>query len=304
MSTDREIPVKENDDGCFIAGTIVNGQRIEKIGIQTGIKNVYEYEIAGRNLIATPNHPILTHRGFVNIDTLRYNDIIWKNKSLFTRVSGGLDILTLINGLIGITISVVKRLLEAKERDYIDLYGKKRTELFRKDFIFITLTAIPRIIYWSILSVFTALNTARTIGQKKSENGLKKILNKLSNLLPYGQRLQLASLGEEKLANQMLNIFQDINLNGIAISAEKNISVKNQKEDFAISTVVKKRYVGRVPIYNLKTKSGMYSANGIVVSNCDALRYFVGSFQARNYNQYREPIEIKTNTFTGYGSRN
>jgi len=56
----------------------------------------------------------------------------------------------------------------------------------------------------------------------------------------------------------------------------------------------RKRYVGRVPVYNLKTKSGMYLANGLLVSNCDALRYALSMDNALAVQQYHPPIFYET----------
>ncbi len=42
-----------------------------------------------------------------------------------------------------------------------------------------------------------------------------------------------------------------------------------------------RRLAGRQPVYNLATTSGTYFANGVLVSNCDALRYLVMGVDAR-----------------------
>lgn len=274
-SNEYENPIKEHDHACFIAGTIVNGMRIEDIGTQTGVEKVYSYDIAGEVLTATKNHPVLTHRGMVDIDALRYNDVIWKGKSLFTKVSGGIDTQAVKNGLKGITLAVLKRIYEAKDRDYTDLFGKKQMEKSPLDSMFITLMAIPQITLWTIYSLWTAANTLVFIGLKKSESGLEKISNALSEWLPSGQRLQLVSPLGQKWGKETLNTSPGILLRNDVIYVEKSISAKSQMEDSATLTTDKKHYVGLAPVYNLKTKSGMFLANNILVSNCDALRYAI-----------------------------
>lgn len=275
MQNEEENPIKENDHACFIKGTLVNGKRIEDVGEQTGVEDVFEYQIAGEKLISTKNHPVLTHRGLVNIDALRYDDVIWKKKQSFTTVSNGIDIHTVLNGLKGITISALKRLLEARGRDYIDIYGEKLTATSLKAIMFTIKTATLPIINLVILSLWSAVNTLFIIGLKKSESGLNRISRILLSVLPNGLRPQLAGNFAEKWGWQT-NILcsTDQSLQDNVICAGMNTKQKETGEiDSAISTAVKKHYVGREPVYNLKTKSGMYLANGIMVSNCDALRY-------------------------------
>ena len=69
---------------------------------------------------------IVNHQTMVydKIDNLNSQDIVWKRKSLFTTITNGIDIQTAKTGLIGITLSVIKRILEATKRDYTDTFGK------------------------------------------------------------------------------------------------------------------------------------------------------------------------------------
>ena len=274
QSIANEIPAHDYSDACFVAGTKVNGRNIEDIGICTGVKEVWEYEIAGEKIIATPNHKIVTQRGLVMLDTLRYDDCIWKKKSLFMQVGGGLVTHNLLKRAIEITSVVIRRELEARKRLFTDLSGKKQTDLSQKDSLFIILMAIPAIIRWIILSVLILANTLLNIGRKKKEQKQKSISKKLSKLLRIGQKQKKVKNEEPKWEKQTPTLCTTKNQSKEHVmSAEKSISVKNQEEDSAISTVVKKRYVGLEPVYNLRTRSGMYHANNLLVSNCDAIRY-------------------------------
>ena len=266
-------------DACFPAGTIVNGKNIEDVGLCTGFRDLYSYEIGGEQVVATSNHPVMTQRGLVELDALRYNDVIWRKKSLFTQVSGGQDIRTVLRGLIGVTSAVARRIVEAKNRDYIDLYGKKKTELSQTDSIFIILTTIPSIILWTIYSLLTALNTIVFIGLKKSVNGLGKISRTLLRKHQNGQRQPRVGRGDEKWGwlTTIIYWIKSQSLR-IAIYVEKSSRLSGTgKIDGVISTVVKKHYVGQGLVYNLRTKSGLYLADGLLVSNCDAIRYGMNS---------------------------
>lgn len=286
-------PIPIFNHACFAAGTLVNGKKIEDIGQLTGIKNVYEYDIAGEKIISTKTHKVITQRGIVDIDTLRYDDVIWKKTLLFMQVSGGLGIQTVKDGLLGVITVAVKRILEAKTRDFIDLSGKKKTDQFPLDFIFIILMAIPSIIQLIILGLLTAIHTLVVIGLMRKRRWLVKGLGWLYRRLLNGQKLKKVLKEDGKLVFKMSILSLMLQkLKEIVICVVKNTKLKiMDTTDFATSTVVKKHYVGLVPVYNLKTKSGMYHANGILVSNCDAIRYGLDSLKP-DLDDYR-PVKSK-----------
>lgn len=288
-----EEPIKENDHACFVTGTIVDGNLIEKVGILMGVENVFTYQIGESEVTATPNHPVCTHRGFIHIDALRYNDIIWQSeKLLFLTVSNGLDIQIVLHGLKGITISAVRRLLKARERDFIATSIVQRLAPSKMVFIFITLMAIPAITKLIIWLVLTAMNTLLLIGQKRSVSLLKGISEKLYQLLQNGLRPVLAGSIDHEWENKMPIICSNARSSNDGVTyAKGGILQKEMGEtDSVTTTAVKKHYVGPVPVYNLVTKNGMYCANGIMVSNCDALRYTLFMQQPVQYIQPRKRI--------------
>lgn len=106
----KDEPVKVNDHGCFVAGTLVetsDGPRpIERIrpgemvytrlglrpvvaSCQTGVLPVRQVELSdGTMLIGTGNHPVyVADRGFTPIDGLRYGDILVSCTSVLKRSS-------------------------------------------------------------------------------------------------------------------------------------------------------------------------------------------------------------------------
>lgn len=273
------IPEAGFDHLCFAAGTKIEDQNIEDVGVQTGVEDVFEYEVAGELLRATPSHPILTQRGMATMDALRYDDVVWKKKSLFTQVSGGRVTQKVFVVTCAFISQVTQRILEASTRDCTDLFGKKQTALFLMGSTFIILTRIPLIIHSIILLVLTGVNTCLRIGQRRSENGLKRISRWFAERLLNGRRPEKVRRFVLRWVKLMRGTFLGIKSLGTVIYAGRNISQKNLREDSVITTAVKKRYVGRVPVYNLKTRSGMYLANGIMVSNCDAIRYGLDAYR-------------------------
>lgn len=270
-----EEPVKENDHACFAAGTIVDGGRIEDVGVQTGVENVYEYQIAGERIVSTVNHPVCTQRGFCHIDTLRYDDVVWKKRSSFMQVSGGIAIRRIPIVLCGFISAVTKRIVEAKGRDSIVSSGKKRTALSLMATIYIISTTIPSITHSTILLLFSALNTLASILRMRGELLRESISNRLFGRLQSGLEPLKANVEGEKSGRTMPTFcMTDRSSREPVIYVGNSTKQKREIEaDGAIIIASRRRYVGRVPVYNLKTRSGMYLANGVMVSNCDALRY-------------------------------
>lgn len=270
---DSDIPVKVDDHGCFTADTVVNGRRIGDFGQYMGKQKVWEWEIAGTKLKATKDHPLLTQRGLVRLDTLRYNDVICKNK-LFMTVSNGTSVLTALSGLIGCTISAQKRQIQALVRDCTDISGERRTARSPLAIIYITLMATLRIMTYPIYNVLVLLNTLRYILQTKvarigdARTLLMRLLERLN-----GQRHQKGRKGVAKSAKRTLSTFQDTKLKEAVMYAGKSTYLNTHRGNFATKTVKPLRYVGVAKTYNQRTKTGLYTANGITVSNCDAIRY-------------------------------
>lgn len=267
-----DIPIKEDDHGCFVAGTRVGKLNIEDIGVYMGKKDVYAYRVGNTILKATSNHPILTNRGLVSIDTLRYNDVIWQ-KQLFTTVINGHGIPTPLSGMIGCIFSALKRQIQASVRDYIDISGEKRTVKSLMGMMFITLITIPLIMKLLILSVISVLNTSRVIGMRKNADGLEIMFIKLSKGLLSGQKLPKVRRLGLKWAKKMLNTFQDIKSREYATYVGDDTLPRRSSVVSATGIVEPLHYVGVEKVWNLRTRSGMYRANGIVTSNCDAIRY-------------------------------
>lgn len=288
----EDIDTRGEDHACFMGGTLIDGIPIEYVGVCTGIREVFAYKVAGRELIATPNHPILTHRGLVNIDALRYDDIIWQ-KLLFMTVSGGVGIRTAINGLRGVIISVIARLIQAKERDCTGIFGVKHMEKSRKVFIFTILMVIPLITRWVIWGLLTALNTIVFTILLKREEIPERLLQRQS--LPHlsGQKLQKeGNEGESLGIKTFIFCLRNLLLQKNVTCVVKYIKQREMEETGFVTTIAdRKRFVGLVPVYNLKTKSGMYRANGIVVSNCDALRYGLMSLHERKIPPPKTEVE-------------
>lgn len=162
-------------DHCFIAGT--------KIGVKGGTKWIEDIVVGdmvwtrgglrkvshsgmtksrarvetakfsnGSTLTGTLNHPIWTkNRGWVRLDSLRYGDIIetWEKSNYSSLMESSIeDTQTLERQSLGITSQVLGAV-----KDFMLRFGKKITDPFLKDVIFIIKTAIILIMILVIWSV-------------------------------------------------------------------------------------------------------------------------------------------------------
>jgi len=265
----------------------------------TGTKKV----INNIGLIGTLDHPIFTHNGgFRSLMDLQHNDILsilsikdllkWRYKKVlystesFTELWGREDII----------LANQKPIKEGSvPKDFMWRFGSFiKEKRYRKAGMFIMLTGTHSIIVLTILSVFQLLSTISNL--KILIN--KKIVNicqKLGNSQKNGMHLQKEESGTKNiqkkygLIQKSLSVFVlyaknalnhsiqiltyvltsveglKIRLRGLVLFVKQNLwsteAIKPQKH---VPSNVQE-------VYGLSTKSGVYYANGILVSNCDAL---------------------------------
>lgn len=291
-----EDPIKENDHACFTGDTpisIFGGTKPIK-DVQegdlvrtpagwsyvvsqkmTGIKKVVPF---GENSSVTLDHPIATQRGFVRMDALRYDDSICvENKSLSTD-SSSLGILARLLGRSGLIFSLAKRTLQAREKDFTSTSGKKNMVRFLEDFIFIIETGIRLTTNSQIWSVSPARNIINGIAIA-SLLSLKSACAKTSDLM-LAQQLQ-GGTDHPKESFFIRNMgnkhgLNEAQLKEFVISAgESTIPISQPEADSVTTTARQKLCVREEEVYSLKTEAGMYFADGVLVSNCDALRYAI-----------------------------
>lgn len=290
-------PKKENDDACFSKGTKIlmadkTEKNIEEVQVGefiwtpfgktkvlnsglTGIKDTYKF----RNTRITKNHKILTQRGLIPIDTLRYSDtiLLWnKQKSFFKtyRLDGILTQNILTYAIIFTHLLI--RNLEANQKHCTGTFGKSILGKFLLAIISIIRMGIHWIIPSIISNVFHQKNTIKDIIKKICLNG-DRILKKLFSQQVLGQKLKKDKNLEKNLARRMSSIFRGTKLKEAVICAVKSIFLKQNLENSATKTV-KLPHCVEEEVYNLTTENGVLIANNVVYSNCDMIRYFLFSF--------------------------
>lgn len=264
-----EAPVKEYDHACFTKDAIINLPLGSVICRQsTGIKDVYEF--MGSKV--TADHPYLTPRGFVRLDSLRYSDkiAIWRNK-LLTELS--LDDTQTQNAVSLKTILYLlqRNCLAVKLNVSTGIYGRNIMAQFLKGGISITKTVITLITTYLISNWYHQKNTfINTI--KRTYLGGERELRKLSLRLVNGLTPEKVKFSGTTKERTTPNISPVTRLKEIVIGVVKSMLPRQTLVNSA-TIIAKLKHCGKEEVFAVSTSSGFFTANGVVVSNCDALRY-------------------------------
>ena len=264
-------PEKGFDHCCFTKDVIIEipvGYILFKK--YSGKKDVYEF--MGSKV--TADHPYLTQRGFVTLDRLRYSDriVLWKNK-LLTELPLD-DTQNPVAVSFGTILNLLRRNVSAiKQNGFIGIYGKNIMVKRQKVFISTTKTTIHLIIVWIISNVYHLPNTIRNTIKKCYQSG-KRISKTPLRKLVSGVKLKKGKNSVKDKVLKMLHISQDTKLQEIATNVEKNMLQKQNTENSA-TIIAKLKHCGQEDVYATTTTNGFFVANGVVVSNCDAIRYAI-----------------------------
>jgi PBSX family phage terminase large subunit len=278
VPTDK--PVDKENHCCFTKDTKIEnpfGNIIKQVS--TGLKDIYEF--MGSKV--TADHPYLTQRGFVRLDCLRYSDriIVWKNKLLMGLL---LDDTQNLKGVqIGSILHLLKRNLQAiKQNAYTGIYGKNIMEKYLRVFIYTIKTTIHLTTVYLTSNFYHQKNIVWKTMINVFHCG-EKILRQLLLKLLNGQRQQRVKNLDTNVESIIQNIFQDIESQETVINVEKNILQKHSLESSA-TIIVKLKHLGKEEVFATATDNGFFLANGVLVSNCDAIRY--GTYTHNHQEQF------------------
>jgi hypothetical protein len=301
-----EEPLKANDHACLAGATLVktpfgdkpiseiktgecvmtsNGWQIVEDSQMTGIQEIYEMTLSdGKTLKATSDHQIFTAIGKVRVDSLRYGDIIntWE-----TDVAPA-PLFSMGFPTIG-TGDIIPQAADARMGGggCIALNGNIISGRSLPTAIFIIPTLIRIITAFLTLFVYQSRSICRSM-----QKGIMNLIRReLFATLTRSGRLQSSGIGQKP---------EDPNIEGLADCrgqksdiiprnvwyAEKlTRRLSRLVQSFATLIAGNRRFVigvkpldCSVPVYNLTVaRSHNYYANGILVSNCDSLRYLISS---------------------------
>jgi len=272
-------PQDGNDHCCFTKDTIITnpfGEIIETY--YTGEKDVYEF-MGSR---VTAEHPYLTQRGFVRLDTLSSFDriVIWKNKLLMELALD--DTQTLTGVSFGAILHLLQRnVLAIRLNVSTGIFGKKIMERYLKAFIFTIRTVIHLIMIYLISNCYQFVNTLWRAMIKCYQGG-KRIWREQSDLPQNGVEPQKGKSLGLNWGRKTLTLCIIIELIRIVFGVVKNMWQKTQTPNFAQRPASIKNS-GKERVYATKTNNGFFFANNVLVSNCDAIRMAVFTKSKQKY---------------------
>lgn len=147
---------------------------------------------------------------------------------------------------------------------------------YRQTFMYTTKTAIKTIILWKTLSCYQVANTLADMAKKLQSVGKGP---KCAKLMPVAEKNVKNGTIQKKGKNGILNTKNNILPSSIsqksAQTAAENSKLQMTTENKAFAdgaeiNILKENCEEKQKVYNITTEAGVYYANGILVSNCDA----------------------------------
>lgn len=264
------VPQGGFDHACFTKDTKIetlSGNIVKTVF--TGKRDVYEF--MGSKV--TADHPYLTQRGFVRLDSIRYSDtiVVWKNK-LLTELH-----LDDIHSQTGVRLKTIFHLLKKnlsaiKLNVFTGTYGKNTTVKYLKAFIYTIKTVTHLIMIYLISNVYHLNSTAHYIIKKTCQSG-EEIWILLESTPYIGTQQKRVLHFIKRLVLCPIKMTQRLYKN--VLFAIKNIKYgkRNLKKENTATIIAKLKHLGQEDVYATSTTNGVFLANGVLVSNCDAIRY-------------------------------
>jgi len=298
-----EEPIKKNDHACLVGNTkILMWDGLEKqikdikvgdlVKTQNGSEKVIDWALIrkkaeinevilsnGFSLKGTKDHKIYTKKGVMPIDTLRYGDNIRVlNNELISLCRNQLSLIKRnITGMVSIIAQSVD--IKTEEGDYTKQCGNFITDKYQTDFMFTTSIDVHGIIESTIFNLKKEVPIYRNILKSAGrilniEKEGKQILQELDRLQKNGIDLLKDLRGIKKMGKNAGLINKSIK--DFVIGARKNMKLISQLDQNFVIRIVSNQPCGKEDVYNITVENEhRYFANGILVRNCDALRYLL-----------------------------
>lgn len=294
----KESPRKYNDHACFVAGTMVRtpsgevpieaikpgdlvmttlGPRPVIASGKTGIRSVFDYGV----FTSTPDHPVLLSDGskVAIADLTDYSKIVKFNVCKSSLMASYLGKLVDITEQTVQIATAVWNLCTGK-------FGKPHMDQYQVGTTSTMWTATPTTTTFQISPVLMGLSIY--LSTEKQDPRFAEPPRVKNTWRPYGYWLPSgikATPGVNGIGNTLsawLRKWQSSLASGkLAKFAQKitrSLEVDKIKVDSVTKTVGLPLFVGVEPVYNLSVHGvSEFYANGVLVSNCDALRYLVMS---------------------------
>ncbi len=298
----------QHDDQCFIAGTkiatIFGDKNIEDVkkgdvlitplGLTkvqysgcTGEKEV----ITNINLTGTPTHKIFSKHDdkFDNLSNMTYNNcslltlkdlLLWeKMKLLYLMVNDTMPTAR---------TDITKHTTFMGEQDFIAMFGNivqgKKFQKVMKYIIKMAIDIIITLTIWNVYHLGNIIIGTLNSMQYGKDPKCKKQVQEVAKNVKFGIALPKEKNGIAKNRKRLVkNLFSKKYVkNAVQFlplgKAKKSKSiVENAEINFINASYDNKHEKNVKKVYNLKTDKGIYYANNILVSNCDALVHLVNN---------------------------
>jgi len=315
-----EEPLKVADHACLVGETLVkmaeeNDKKIEKINIgdrtsegivvdkaMTGIKPIWELILSdGKRLRSTSDHKIFTDNGKKPLDTLRYGD-----KIRVWQISIQKEALRLTDYPTIGTDFIIPQLAGAPMGGNACTlqFGNIIMAKLLMAFISTIKTSILKTMIYPILNLLQRANIFQSMPQETlktniSEGNQKDILRRSGHLRSSGIDQQREEKNIDELAGYR-GTKKDIIPRNVWCAGKIIRHLSRLVRSIATLIVEQRPFVVGVrplnysaPVYNLTVEnSHQFYANGILVANCDAVRYLLSSqFRAAKEPLADEPLD-------------
>ena len=299
----KEEPVKKDDHSCFLPGftrvaTPSGGVDISELSVgsevmtslgyrkvlavgQTGVKPVYRYDFTdGSYLACTADHPVLLSTGEKKpVNDLTPFDTVAKLS--ICRLSLMALFLGKLETIIGLTARPVQRVLNL----YIEKCGSFLKELFPHSTTSTTEMEILTTMTFQTWNVYqqqsTSLNTPLLLKPSADQKRGKSTSSLLGHSQSFGTEVQREENGIGNMLSALLRKCSYLQLQKLApfVASLLKLRLSWPSGQSSVTRTVRPRlFVGVEPVWNLSVEGvSEFYANGILVSNCDALRYAIMS---------------------------
>jgi hypothetical protein len=296
----KEEPLKVNDHACFVGSTLVLTDSGEKAirditpkdrvltrkgfkrvlhAASTGRKQVYKFITSdGKSFTATEDHPVFTGRGVVPLKDLTHSDTfvklsVWQKK---------LHSMALYLGRLADTTAQTVRTAKSELSRYTEKFGRVQTVAYQMGTTYTTKTRTPTITpsqIWSSGPQESTYPSTADRGIIKTKRRALNILSKFAHLQLNGINLKKVRSGIGSTVLKQLSAFTPIEpLKRLVNFAAKPLQRLAQQliGTSSVTLIAKLPLSEKEEVYNLLVEDcPEYYVNGLLVHNCDALRYVV-----------------------------
>ena len=307
----EDLDTTGEDHWCFCRHTqvltkdgnkeIIDVKKGDYVWTPVGWSKVLELQKNGKQKVvpflstsATGNHPVLTKDGFLPLKHLKETD---KMCNAVISKEHHIDGIQIQQDLpIRNILDVALRTVEANS--YIEKYSNTIKGRLKKVWNYtikmkILVITILKILRWSVAkNIIISIRKHISLLQEKTLNLLKKLpLNGISRKM-----VKSFTNGSEKSHGRTRK-----SISRFVTHVMKSTKHTTKNNQGSAAETVRHQCSGSVEVYNLKTDTGMFTANNVTVSNCDSARYMLKHIRFIDAYDENDHGTINKDKYTKFG---